>query len=147
MHMKTLTALALSAALLAAGVARADTAIYKWVDDQGKVHYSTEPHGAKAQQLGIQNTSTPHAGTDVTPVPGAASAAAAANDAALVQSQPTDSPTCKTARDNLYKYLHADTLYTTDDQGKKVKLSADDQKRALDGARSYVAMVCKGGGA
>jgi hypothetical protein len=144
MHMKTLTALALAASLLAAGIAHADTPIYKWVDDQGKVHYSTEPHGDKPQQLAIQNSATPHAGTDVTPVPGAATNSYAA-DATLVQPQPADSPECKAGRDRLFQYLHAGTLYSVDEKGNKTTLSPDAMKKALDDARAYVKQACGGG--
>src|SRR5690348_12023036 len=75
MNKHILTFLALTAALLVAGIARADTPIYKWVDDKGHVHYSTEPHSDKAQQLSIENTATPHAGTSVQGAPAAASTA------------------------------------------------------------------------
>lgn len=143
MRLKSAPYFMLVAALLAAGAAWADTPIYKWVDDQGKVHYSTVPHGDKPQQLGIQNTATPHAGTDVTPVPGA-STNPAANDAALLQPQPSDTPACKAARDKLAQYLHADTLYSQDAKGDKVPLSDSDKQKALDATRLYVKQACGG---
>ena len=144
MNMKTLLCTSVVAGLLAAGLAHADTPIYKWVDDKGQVHYSTEPHSDSAKQLPIQNTATPHAGTDVTPVPGA-STSPAANDSALVQPKQDDSPECKAGRDRLFKYLHADKLYSVDAQGNKVTLSSDDMKKALDDARAYVKQACGGG--
>ena len=139
-----IASLSLVAGLCSTGLVLADTPIYKWVDDQGRVHYSTEPHGDKAQQLAIQNqgnSSSPPAST----APGAAGAPQ--NDALLVQPQATDSPACKVGRDQLFKYLHADSLYTKDDKGNKVPLSADDKKKALDQQRAYVTQVCNGGGA
>src|SRR5579871_1693806 len=90
-HMNTKILCASLLTLACMGAAMADTPIYKWVDDQGQVHYSTVPHSDKAQQLGIQNTAAPHAGTDVAPAPGA-STNPAANDAALVMPQPSDLP-------------------------------------------------------
>jgi hypothetical protein len=144
MNIKTASSLVLLATLLAASVARADTPVYKWVDEQGKVHYSTEPHGDKAQQLAIQNSATPHAGTDVTPVPGA-STNSAANDAALLQPQPADTLQCKASRDRLSQYLHADTLYSQDDKGNKTPLSDTDRQKALDAARASVKQTCGGG--
>ena len=131
-------------ALACMGAAMADTPIYKWVDDQGQVHYSTVPHSDKAQQLGIQNTATPHAGTDVTPIPGA-SDNTDASDAKLMQPQPADSPECKAGRDRLFKYLHADKLYSTDSNGVKTTLSDADKKQALDDARNYVKQACGSG--
>jgi hypothetical protein len=127
--------------LACVSAALADTPIYKWVDAQGQVHYSTVPHSDKAEQLPIQNTSTPNAGTAVTPAPGAVSAGPA-DDAKLVQSQPTDAPACKFGRDRLSKYLHAGTLYSTDDKGNKTPLSDADRQKAVNDARDFVKQVC-----
>jgi len=143
---RTCVSIMLTLGCLVVGTARADTPIYKWVDDQGQVHYSTVPHGDKSQPLAIQNTSAPNAGTGVTPAPGAASGGSAA-DAQLVQPQPNDSPACKAGRDRLFKYLHADKLYSTDSNGNKTTLSDADKQKALDEARAYVNQACSGGGA
>lgn len=146
MNIKTLIAsLGLAAGLCAVGTAFADSPIYKWVDDQGRVHYSTEPHGDKAQQLAIQNPSS-------SPSPTTATAPVNANqqyqsDAQLVQPQATDSQACKAGRDRLFKYLHADSLYSLDDKGNKVPLPDDQKKKALDEARAYATQACNGGGA
>lgn len=135
-----------AAALVAAAFtvnAFADTPIYKWVDDKGNVHYSTEPHSDKAQQLTIPNT-----GTLPNPdAPPPAAAPSPQDDAKLVQPQPADSPACKAGRDRLFKYLHADSLYQVDDKGNKQPLSAADKAKALDEARAYVNQACNGGGA
>ena len=143
---RTFTIIVLALGCLVAGTAMADTPIYKWVDDQGLVHYSTVPHSDKAQQLAIQNTSTPNAGTGVTPAPGSASANAA-GDAKLTQPQATDSTACKAAREQLDKFLHADKLYSADDKGNKTELSDGDKQKALNAARAYVSQSCNGGGA
>lgn len=143
------------AALLFAGTAYADQPIYKWVDDKGQVHYSTEPHTDNAKQLDVQNTATRPAPASTKAAPGAAAGQPAGgdvSDAVLLQPQPDDSPGCKAGRDRLFKYLHADKLYKMDDQGNKVSLSGDDMKSALDDARNYVRQACtipssNGGGA
>ena len=149
MNVKLLiVSLSLAAGLSAAGIAVADTPIYKWVDSKGQVHYSTQPHSDNAQQLSIQNQASnpvPPAST----APGASTTAAAAqykSDAELVAPQPADSPACKAGRDRLFKYLHANSLYSLDDKGNKVPLSAEDKKKALDDARNYVNQACNGGG-
>jgi len=138
MNTKILCASLLACACMSAALA--DTPIYKWVDDQGQVHYSTVPHSDKAQPLGIQNTATPHAGTDVTPA-----ASTAPSDAALIASKPTDPPACKFGRDRLAKYLQADKLYSTDDKGKQVALSDAAKQKAVDDAREYVKQTCGSG--
>jgi len=147
MNIRTLIAsLGLAAGLCVAGSSLADTPIYKWVDDQGRVHYSTEPHGDKPQQLAIQNQ-----GNNPSPPATTAAGAPTANqqyqsDAQLVQPQSTDSPACKAGRDRLFKYLHADSLYSLDDKGNKVPLPADQKQKALDEARAYASQACNGGG-
>ena len=145
-----IASLSLVAGLAAATLACADTPIYKWIDEQGRVHYSTEPHGDKNQKLAVQNQGNDPSQSS-TPAPAASTAAAAQQqyqrDAQLVAPQATDSPACKAGRDRLFKYLHADSLYTIDDKGNKVALSADDKKKALDDARAYVTQACGGGGA
>lgn len=138
MNIRILCASLLACACMSAALA--DTPIYKWVDDQGQVHYSTVPHSDKAQQIGIQNTATPHAGTDVTPA-----ASTAPSDAALTTPKPTDPPACKFGRDRLAKYLQADKLYSTDDKGKQVALSDAAKQKAVDDAREYVKQTCGSG--
>jgi hypothetical protein len=144
MHIRIKILCASLLALTYMSAALSDTPIYKWTDDKGQVHYSTVPHSDNAQQLAIQNNSTPHAGTAVTPVPGA-STDPAANDPALLMPQAGDSVECKAGRDRLSQYLHADNLYSVDDKGNHVPLTADDKKKAMDTARAYVKQVCGGG--
>ncbi len=137
--MRTLVAIIIGMSVLAPA-AWGDTPIYKWVDPQGVVHYSTEPHSDDAKQLTIVNTGT---------LPGASTAAAPASataaDASLVVPTPADSPTCRAARDHLYQYLHSD-LYKVDDKGQKQKLSAEDTQNALNDARNDVNQACGPGG-
>ena len=141
-------AFALAMGMLAmASAAWGDTPIYKWVDAQGVVHYSTVPHGADAKQLSIVNTGTlPNAST----APAAATATTAASspsaDASLVMPTQADSPACKAGRDRLFKYLHADQLYVLDAKGQKQQMSKDDQDKALNEARDYVRQACAPGG-
>ena len=143
--MKTLVSIVIVALLAWVTAVAADQTIYKWVDDKGQVHYSTEPHSDNAKALNI-TTSTPAAAT--TPVPTGATAAAKAyvDDSALIHPQPADSPACAAGRDRLFKYLHADRLYSVDDKGNKVTMSKADQAKALDEARDYVRQACGPGG-
>ena len=140
--MKTAFAIALGAFILASA-AWGDTPIYKWVDAQGVVHYSTVPHSDDAKQLNIVNTGTlPNAST----APAAASAGGSpAADVSLVTPTQADSPACKAGRDRLFKYLHADHLYVLDDKGQKQQMSKDDQDKALSEARDYVRQACAPG--
>lgn len=143
MRFQTALLMGMAAALYLAAV-HADTPIYKWVDDQGKVHYSTEPHGDKAQQLAISNTANaPSAGTSAAP---SSATVQAANDATLARPQASDSPACKEARERFFTFLHSDHLYSVDGQGNKTELSPEDQQKAIDDARANASRACNGGG-
>jgi hypothetical protein len=143
--MKTITvsALILTFGCLTAGAILADPSIYKWVDDQGHVHYSTVPHGDKAQQLAIPNTAMPNAGTAVTPA--ASASTAEQKDTALMQPKASDSADCREARERLFKFLHSDNLYQLDANGNKLPLPPADKQKAVDDARDHVKQVCGGG--
>lgn len=143
--MRTLFALIIGMSILAQ-VAWADTPIYKWVDAQGVVHYSTVPHSSDAKPLPIVNSGTLPNPSTAPYVASAVGASSAANDAALVTPTPADSPECKAGRDRLFKYMHADHLYQLDDKGQKQPLTKQDMAKALDEARSYVNQACGPGG-
>jgi hypothetical protein len=144
--MKTIPAFALGI-LLVAGGAWADTPIYKWVDAQGVVHYSTEPHSDDAKQIKIINSGNALPGASTAPLPTTAAApASATDDAALVIPTQNDSDACKQGRERLFQYLHADTLYQLDAKGDKQALSKDQQAQAVTQARNYVRQACTPGG-
>src|SRR5260370_5637988 len=67
-HLFTLTSLVCSLALAAT--------VYKWVDENGIVHYSDQPH-PNAQQVGVQPAQTYKAG-DIPAAPGGPAAPPAA---------------------------------------------------------------------
>ncbi len=127
-----LTAFILSAAL-------ADTVVYKWVDQYGNVHYSTVPQNPKAQPTDIVNTAR-----DQAPSTSSAPAASSANQVPAIS--PDDPPACKTAKQELGKYLTAEALYTVDANGNKTLLSKDKQEQLIQQARNQVAVVCSSAG-
>ena len=143
--MKTIPILTLSTLLLASA-AWADSAIYKWVDEKGVVHYSTEPHGDAAKPIGIVNTGNSLPSPSTAPFPASAAPPPGANDATLIAPLQADSPACKAAREQLSKYLEASSLYQIDSKGQKTTLSAEEKAIALDEARIKIHQVCKPGG-
>ncbi|MGH8397278.1 MAG: DUF4124 domain-containing protein [Gammaproteobacteria bacterium] len=126
-------------ATLITGTALADGTIYKWVDKNGNVHYSTVPQSPNAQPLNIVNTATNHAPPAST-APSAASTSSA--DQALTTVMPADSATCKSARETLGKYLDASYLYTMDKNGQKQQLPKDQQDQAIAQAKNTVTQAC-----
>ncbi|HET7922894.1 MAG TPA: DUF4124 domain-containing protein [Gammaproteobacteria bacterium] len=121
---------------LLAGSALADGPVYKWVDKDGHVHYSTVPHSLDAKPTGITNTTkgmAPSAGT----VAGSPTPADA-----LPTISPGDSAACKAAKQKLSQYLSADVLYTQLPDGKQKKLSKDEQAKVVQRARNDVTVAC-----
>ncbi len=106
----------------------ADTPIYKWVDRDGHVHYSTVPRSANAQQLNIMNRAANPAPAASTAPP---AASASSPDQALTQVSPDDSPACKSAKEILGRYLAASYLYTLGKDDQKQKLPKDQQDKAI----------------
>ncbi|MGH8281230.1 MAG: DUF4124 domain-containing protein [Gammaproteobacteria bacterium] len=126
-------------AALIMGTALADGTIYKWVDKDGNVHYSTVPHSPNAQALNIVNT----ANSQTPPASSAPSAASTSTaDQALTGVTPGDSAACKSARETLGKYLDASYLYTLGKNGQKQKLPKDQQDQAIAQARNAVTQAC-----
>ena len=127
----------------------ADTPIYKWVDSQGVAHYSTVPHSSTAAPISIVNRGDlPNASTApaAATAAGGDSASPAPDDATLMAPTDADSPDCKAGREQLFKYLHSEHLYTLDEKGEKQEISAADQAKVVAQARNYVKQVCRKGG-
>jgi hypothetical protein len=121
---------------LLAGSVLADSPIYKWVDKDGQVHYSTVPHSSDAKPIDITNSAqglAPAAGT----VAGSAEA-----EKLLPKIAATDSAACKAAKQKLGQYMSADVLYTTTPDGKQKKLSQDEQAKVVQRARNDVTVAC-----
>ena len=131
-----LRSLILLAAALCTTAALAQSAVYKWVDKNGNVHYSSVPPSSTLAPTAIVNTADESA--PVTPsAPSAASAVAA-----LTTIKGDDSPACKTARETLAKYMSASYLYTLGKDGKQQKLDPKQQAAAVAQARNAVTQSC-----
>jgi hypothetical protein len=121
---------------LLVSVALADSPIYKWVDKNGHVHYSTVPHSSDAKPISVVNSAqgmAPAAGTI---------AGSAAGDNAMPTISPNDSAACKTAKQKLSQYMSAQVLYTTTPDGKQKKLTPDEQAKVVQHARNDMTVAC-----
>lgn len=141
--MRTRLAFFLIAAMLA-GTAVAQSAVYKWVDKSGEVHYSSVPPSASLAPTSIVNTSADEQAPPATTAPAVSTTQAA--DKALTSTKPGDSAACKSARETLSKYLSATYLYTLNKDGAKQKLSQDQQTKAIAKARKNVTGKCSTSG-
>jgi hypothetical protein len=121
--------------VLTMAAVRADTVVYKWVDKDGNVHYSTVPQNPNAKPTHIINTAGDRAASA-----SSAPAASSANQVPLIS--PDDSPACKTAKQELGKYLTAQALYSVDAKGNKVLLSKEKQQQLIQQTRNQVTLAC-----
>ena len=126
---------------LLAGTALADSPIYKWVDKNGHVHYSTVPHNANAKPIGVVNSAKGMAPTAST------NSGAAKADNAIPTISPKDSAACKKAKQQLARYMSADVLYTKMPDGKQKKLDKQEKSRILKMARNNMTVACTASGA
>lgn len=131
-----LRSLILLLAALVTTAALAQGAVYKWVDKNGNVHYSSVPPTSTLAPTAIVNT----ADNSVAAARNAPSAASAV--AALTTVKGDDSPACKSARETLAKYLSATYLYTLGKDGKQQKLDAEQQAAAVAQAKNTVTQAC-----
>lgn len=114
----------------------AQSAVYKWVDKNGHVHYSSVPPSATLAPSSIVNTAN-------TGAPAASSAPSVASQAAaLTTITPDDSAACKSARETLAKYLSASYLYTLGKDGKQQKLDPEQQAATVAQAKNAVTQAC-----
>ena len=131
-----LRSLILLLAALVTTAALAQGAVYKWMDKNGNVHYSSVPPTSTLAPTAIVNT----ADYSVAAARNAPSAASAV--AALTTVKGDDSPACKSARETLAKYLSATYLYTLGKDGKQQKLDAEQQAAAVAQAKNTVTQAC-----
>lgn len=110
--------------LLCAAAAQAGGTVYRWVDSQGKVHYSDLPQTSakvvkpKAQSAGV--------------------AAAKAQAAAREQS----AEDCQRKKDKLESYRNAAKITETNGLGETHEYTDEERKKLLDTAEQAVATAC-----
>lgn len=127
-------------------------AVYKWVDEHGKVHYGDRPGPAESTKIKVP---------DGLPAPSPATgeredktrklldqyADERAERAALEAKRKADEAerkqNCAKARDLLDQYLHASYLYDVDASGERRPLSFEERTKAEAEAQKAVDQWCK----
>lgn len=150
--MKTL--LGLSVFLLCTAAAHAE--LYKWVDEQGNIHYSDQPAGGKAKsesKLNIPNQPASATGTDAPKTwqdkeldykkRQASTAEAEAKKQKEAQEAKTARDNCNQAKGNLSQLQSIAPAYTFDEKTGRNYLNAEQRADAIDKARKSVADWCK----
>lgn len=129
-------------AALCAATLPAHADVYRWVDANGKVHYSDTPPPEGAQKTQIKS------GRDSQPSP--AQQAKSANPADTAQ-KPADAGAaqaqlqqkqCELARATLQAYQSDATLVRKDADGNKHVLTADEKAKEIDKAKQQVKAAC-----
>jgi hypothetical protein len=115
----------------------ASTKVYRWVDEEGVVHYADQPRSSEAESVTIR---------DSRPAPPSASSAPAATgeeERASGQQRLSDER-CAAARKRLDTYQRAPFLFETDAQGKRRILGEQEREEVMEAARQEVEQACQG---
>ena len=153
MMMQHLTLICVLLVLAIGAQAAGKKQIYKWVDDQGKVHYTQQaPVGRSAQKM--KNAPPPAANPDAINedlkkqveameerLAGKDEAATAARKQA--ENEKIIKQNCATARKNLAALQQgANKAYMTPD-GKVARLTEEDRQRRISEAKQQIEKYCK----
>lgn len=110
--------------------ATVEPAVYRWVDEQGQVHYSDQPRDERAARHQF--------------APGSVGESARRSRAAEVEAgEQAAIERCQTARDQLKQYTDAARLIERSVTGQERELSAEERNRLTDQARADVADACE----
>jgi hypothetical protein len=146
------------ACCMAAGVAHGASGYYKWVDDQGVIHYSQSPPANRpAEELPVPGPATGEA----TPAQGAPPAQQAPGEASQPQeeaespatpadadqqqaeSQAIGEQVCNDLRDQLARLERYTRLYQRDDQGNVTWLTQEERQQRIDETKKQLSELCK----
>lgn len=144
--------LTFAAACLMAGTA-GSTEIYKWVDEEGNVHYGDVPEGRAAEALAIDSRRT-----DPDRVQAEQESVAALQESLAERAQARDEAAaereearaeaekrakqCDEARERLRVAMEAQRLYKQDENGERVWYDDEDYERIRNEARQLVDERC-----
>lgn len=127
---------------LALGALPADAAVYKWVDAEGRTHYSsTPPPGADAKPVVIREDPPPPPSAPAPGQPPAGSPPGTDSN----RPRPPDqarAAACDTARHNLALLEKDGPVAKPGPDGKNVLLEGEARARELERARKAVAYLC-----
>jgi hypothetical protein len=157
-------ALALAAALVLLGTALpAAAVVYKWVDPQGRIHYSDLPPPPDGKLLSVDtsashpneraptSTPAPRSTAPSGPPPGPATGPAATPEAMARLKQSVDSDVanartdqCKQARDKYQTYVQSRRLYKEGPNKERIYLSDQELETERLQAKHDVDELCAG---
>ncbi|UCB55602.1 MAG: DUF4124 domain-containing protein [Thiotrichales bacterium] len=132
-----------------------NASVYKWVDENGKVHYGDQPQARQpAVEMNIDDTAPIPSGTDD-------SLSRAEKRERLLQSMEEDRiekqeqrekqkalneqnrKKCNRYRDRMRHYQRASGLYRLDNNGNRVYMSDADRSRATKNLQAKISKYCR----
>lgn len=144
--MKTITATAITAVLIAVAVSASAATFYKWVDAQGTTHYGdSPPRGVNAKPVHTYNSASSDQPDEIRKLDQrrakdareeAAANKKAADDANQQQGSPSNTARCDQLRKNLDVLTNKPIVRTKDPKTGKVEVMDQQQrKKMLDETR------------
>ena len=136
--------------LAASGIAFAGD-IYKWVDEDGHVHYGDKPVGAQSERMSIHSRSTDLARI-ATQTQARAAARMEAKEAEAAAEEPSEEElramaqerreSCEKSRANLQRMVIARHLYREDDSGGRVYLDEAEMQATRERVENQISEFC-----
>ena len=142
--------------------ASADTEVYKWIDPQGRIHYSDRPPPTEGKLLSMESTPSararaaaerPSASPSPPPAPSNAmrgtSAPAGSPSSQLKQTVDNDVATvrveqCKAAQDRYQNYIRSRHLYREGPNNERIYLTDAEQETERLNAKREADEACTG---
>ncbi len=134
---------------LLAVVARAE--IYKWVDENGKVHYGDKPNES-AKEITVDTSRKGHVNTGEFREEKRRKLVDAMSEDRIRESEAKEKQrkkkqkqkaNCARAKDKLRRMVNAGSLYDLDKDGNRVTLSKDERKKSTEQFRKQLEQYCK----
>ena len=150
--MQKLTLILFIASLAPLAVLANEPKVYKWVDEDGRVHYGDRPQGRPAEELSLPQGSDGQA-----PGPPASRAERQRRLLEVMETERLErdearrkreaaaadrNARCHYARDRVRRYQSAGRLYDLDEQGERRILGDAEYDRAMQRARAEVKKWC-----
>lgn len=128
--------------------AGASAAVYKWVDEQGTVHFGDRPPHYEAKPLKVRPASLPPpseaAAADQTAGgPAGGDGEKGGEGETEEQKNPERSEYCRRAQEDLKRYEAAERLAREDEQGNQVILDGAQREELLETVRQRIQRWCK----
>ena len=123
--------------------------VYRWVDGQGKVHFSDQPGGMNSQAVEVKpipRSEPMPGGRETSPRPQATASKPEAETATAKEDAKKTaklrSKNCEIARDNLKRNESISRMYRLDENGERAFLTDAEREAVMEKSRRHVKEWC-----